>query len=486
MRYRNFIELIFVAGIVFSSGFFFCKDSPYQPEPPEDGVREVIILYTNDEHGWMEPTSTHGGAAGMMGLWKQREGYSADGPYLILSGGDMWTGPAISTWTAGESMVQVMNAMGYSAAAIGNHEFDFKVDGLNRNLSLSQFPYLSANIKTKSTGEIPEFAEPYLIKQVNDVNVGIIGLTTVTTPTSTFPDNVQDYDFIDYAEALEQVVPRVKADGAELIVVAAHICSWEMKALAAKAKSLGVSMIGGGHCTDTININDSGVALVHSGRNMQHYARVQIQYDTVGDTLISISQQLVENKGGTADAEIASIVAYWRDQVDATLSEVIGFTENGIGSRSWAMYNMVTDSWLISYPAAQISCTNAGGIRQSIPSGEITLETIVSVLPFENSIVELELTGSQLMDVVSRLIFGGMTSVGGYRLTDGTPLDPSQTYRVLTIDYLYSRPDYNFQNYDETPYYTSIHYRQPVIDWIKSLNTSPENPLDQYLDNNPR
>ena len=79
-----------------------------------------------------------------------------------------------------------------------------------------------------------------------------------------------------------------------------------------------------------------------------------------------------------------------------------------------------------------------------------------------------------------------MTRTGGYKLNDGTPLDPNQTYRVLTIDYLYARTDNNFSNYDPDPYNTSIQYRQPVIDWIKSLNTSAANPLDQYLDNTPR
>ena len=87
-------------------------------------------MYTNDEHGLMEATESSGGAAGLMGLWREQEGYSENGPYLILSGGDMWTGPAISTWFKGESMVNVMNGMQYDAAAIGNHEFDFKIEGL--------------------------------------------------------------------------------------------------------------------------------------------------------------------------------------------------------------------------------------------------------------------------------------------------------------------------------------------------------------------
>jgi len=201
---------------------------------------------------------------------------------------------------------------------------------------------------------------------------------------------------------------------------------------------------------------------------------------------VSKKQSIVENIGGTPDAEIESIVTYWQGQVNATLSEVIGYVNNGIERHSNEMYNMVTDSWLYVYPAADISCTNAGGIRQSIPAGEITLGTMVGVMPFQNNIIELELTGNQIMDVTSNLIVGGMTRTDGYKLSDGTLLDPNQTYRVLTIDYLYARTDNNFSSYDPDPYNTSIHYRQPVIDWIKSLNTSAANPLDQYLDDSPR
>jgi 2',3'-cyclic-nucleotide 2'-phosphodiesterase (5'-nucleotidase family) len=150
------------------------------------------------------------------------------------------------------------------------------------------------------------------------------------------------------------------------------------------------------------------------------------------------------------------------------------------------MFNMVTDSWLYNFPSADISLTNMGGIRQDIPAGDITFGTIVSVLPFENNILEVDLTGAQLVECISDLVVGGMTTIGGYQLSDGTPINPGTIYKVLTLDYLYSRPDYCFQYYDVDPYPTSMHYRQPVIDWIISLNTSAANPLDNYLDHTAR
>ncbi|MFQ5922484.1 MAG: hypothetical protein ACE5M4_06535, partial [Anaerolineales bacterium] len=93
-------------------------------------LRHLVVLYTNDEHGWMDSYQNAGGAAGMARLWRQREGLTEDGPFLVLSGGDMWTGPALSTVWEGESMADVMNAMAYDAAAIGNHDFDLGLEAL--------------------------------------------------------------------------------------------------------------------------------------------------------------------------------------------------------------------------------------------------------------------------------------------------------------------------------------------------------------------
>ena len=452
----------------------------------EETVRKIIILYTNDEHGWMEESEETDGAAKLMGVWREVEEYDEKGHFLILSGGDNWTGPAISTWFKGESMVEVMNAMEYDAAAIGNHEFDFKVDGLMDRIDQADFPYLSANIQEKATGEMVDFALPYIVKEVNGVMVGLIGLTTTSTPYSTFPDYVADYNFISYAEALTEIVPQVKEDGAELLIVVGHICYYEMQALVPTAVELGISIIGGGHCNDLVAVTIDGVTIIEGGSYMQSYARVELLFDIEDDSIVEINPSTHENTGGTPDPDVENIVSFWRTLADAELSEVIGYVNEEIYYRSNAMYNLVTDSWLYSHPSADISATNIGGIRQSIPAGDITKGTIIGVLPFQNQIIQLELTGEQLIDCTGYLIVGGMTRINGYFLTDGTPIHTDTVYSVLTTDYLYARSDINFHLYDTDPYYTGMNYHQPTLDYIFSFNTSTDNPLDNYLDHTPR
>ena len=151
---------------------------------------------------------------------------------------------------------------------------------------------------------------------------------------------------------------------------------------------------------------------------------------------------------------------------------------------------MIVDSWLHQYPTADIAMTNAGGIRQSIPAGNITKEVIIGVLPFQNFIIELQLTGAEVINCTgyADMIFGGMTTIGGFFLSDGTEIENNITYSVLTTDYLYARNDnrFPFSQYDPNPYYTSMNYHQPTIEWIASLNTSSSNPLNNYLDTTAR
>ena len=103
---KHLFTCVLVIILLVSGGYLYSQ---------EESVREITVLYTNDEHGWMEGLSPGRGAANLYQLWEEEEGFSQDGSFLVLSGGDNFTGPAISTWTQGESMVEVMNAMSYEA-----------------------------------------------------------------------------------------------------------------------------------------------------------------------------------------------------------------------------------------------------------------------------------------------------------------------------------------------------------------------------------
>ncbi|MBT3251290.1 MAG: bifunctional metallophosphatase/5'-nucleotidase [Candidatus Marinimicrobia bacterium] len=450
-----------------------------------DDLRRLTILYTNDEHGWMLREGQNGGAAQLMNTWIEEEGYVEDGPFLILSGGDMWTGPAISTWFKGESMVDVMNSMNYDAAAIGNHEFDFNQLTLLERSQQANFPLLSSNMRSESSGEIVNPALPYIIKTVNDISVGIIGLTATEADDINFPENVAGIDFIDYQDVLYEIVPQIKSEGAELIIIVGHICSFEITSLVPLAKELGIALIGGGHCHETVSKIQNGIGVMEGGSYLSAYAKAEIDFDIITNTVVDIDVSTHNNTGLTKNSVVDSVISIWQGQMDSELSQVIGYVAQNISSNSDAMYNLITDAWLWSYPNVDIAITNTGGIRADMPPGDITFETWVGILPFENFLYVIDITGEQLIQNIPYYVIGGMTTIPEIMLIDGTPIHPDSVYSVLVTDYIYSTSEY-FQTADPDPLDTSIHWRQPVIDWIQSLNTNIDDPLDNYLDYEPR
>jgi 5'-nucleotidase/UDP-sugar diphosphatase len=458
---------------------------------PANGVENLTILYTNDEHGWMDGEKQASGAANLMGLWRQREGYDPQDDFLILSGGDNWTGPAVSTWFQGQSMVEVMNSMNYAAATIGNHEFDFGLQNLKGRLAEAQFPYLSANIVYKKDGQVPEDLgiRPFVILPLGAVKVGVIGLTTRQTPDITNPSVTGGLDFEDYAATLRQYVPQVKNAGADVIVVDSHVCISELQSLASQVKDLGIAMFGGGHCHEVYQGKSGGAVIVEAGSNLRDYAVVHLKIDLSSKKVVESSYAVDPNQGGAAYAAVQTVVDRWDRKAQSELNETIGYIQNGLPKDSPELRSLATETWLIAYPSAQVAMTNLGGFRDRLPAGDVTLADITSIFPFNDVLVDVALTGGQLDQVIEAAQFS--TAIGGIHLLNGRwvfnssaePLQAEKTYHVLVNDFMYAGGD-NYKllaKFDPQAYNTSIDWRQPIIDWIKSQDSSKGRPLDAAI-----
>jgi 2',3'-cyclic-nucleotide 2'-phosphodiesterase (5'-nucleotidase family) len=461
---------------------------PADKTPLPDESVTLTIVYTNDEHGWMAGEESGSGAAELAGLWAIE--FPESDLVLPISGGDNWTGPAISTWFEGESMVETMNAMGYAAAAVGNHEFDFDLSGLTARTDQADFPYLGANIRYASDGQIPTDLgiQPYTIIEALGLQIGVIGLAYQDTPSVTNPIYVSDLAFYDYETTLREYVPQVKDAGADLILVAAHICEWDLSQLAKDVEDLNIALFGGGHCHELFADQESGTVLLGGGSNLQSYAFATFEIDTsTGDRkLIDYGAEL--NAGGIPHPQVAEIVAHWQDLTDEELDVTIGYLENDIEQRSDEMAALTTEAWLWAYPA-DVAITNWGGMRDRLPAGRVTYASIISVMPFENVLMDVSLTGAELEQVLAS--GDSIPAVGGIYLDagqwilqeSGQPIDPDMTYKLLTTDFMYAGgDDYRMAEFDPEAYNTAINWRQPVIDWIIAQQSTPENPLDPAVD----
>ena len=448
-------------------------------------LRHLVILYTNDEHGWMDPYQNTGGSAGMAYKWRQREGLTVDGPYLVLSGGDMWTGHALSTVWEGESMTDVMNAMGYDAAAIGNHDFDFGLEALRERADQAEFPFLSANIRESATGEVPDFAIPYIVKEVNGIKIGLIGLTTTEAKVDTQPSHVANLDFLRYAKVLPDIATRARGDGAELLLIIGHVCAGETRALAPVAAQFDIHFIGGGHCHQEINEVVGGVRLVESGFKNRGYARIEILFDKEIGKIVEMESEIVPNRAGREDPDIADLIEEWRARTDEAIWEVIGFADPTIDRKSPQMAALLLEPWLEAWPGADVALASSRYVQQDLFPGDISPGVMMGLLSTTNELFEVDITGDQLIETIEthRPLMAGIVEVeDGYRLLDGRPVEQDATYRVLVPEALYAGGNYyEFFKFDPDPTYTGIDWRQPVLDWIRSVGSSEREPINGFL-----
>ena len=188
---------------------------------------QVRLIFTTDEHGWLEPGRGHGGTkvGGSVSLAAhlQEERQSLpESNVLLFSIGDMWTGPYLSTLLKGEPMVQSMNQLQYTGAVIGNHDFDFGQQRLVKNIKASTFPYLAANLRSAKTQELPIWAKPYQLVQVDGITVGVLGLANKKTPETTDSKNLVGLEFDGYIQSIEKFAPKMRKEGADEIAVLIH------------------------------------------------------------------------------------------------------------------------------------------------------------------------------------------------------------------------------------------------------------------------
>jgi 2',3'-cyclic-nucleotide 2'-phosphodiesterase (5'-nucleotidase family) len=294
-------------------------------------------------------------------------------------------------------------------------------------------------------------------------------------------------DFLDYRDVIPTFTQRARDEGAELLMIVGHMCAAQTRQLAPLAAEHGVSIIGGGHCHEEVNEIEQGVHLIESGFFMRGYVRIEMLFDTESDQIVEVEVEQVSNRS-RADQQISDIMDAWRSRSKPSLWEVIGYADESIDRTSPEMAAMLLRPWLSAWPDAQIALADPRYVQQDLYPGSISPSTIIGLLSTTNELVEIEITGAQLIEIVDkrRPLVAGLIEDDLYRLRDGNPIDPDSTYRLLVPETLYAGGYYyEFFRFDPEPTFTGLDWRQPPIDWIASLNTTRAQPLNQYLAANP-
>ncbi|MCQ2579699.1 MAG: metallophosphoesterase, partial [Treponemataceae bacterium] len=218
----------------------------------DDAIYELVVLHTNDHHGAVETKDNLGGLALRAQYVKEIRAQNQN--VLLLDAGDINTGTALSNMFKAEPDIKAYNYMKYDAVALGNHEFDNDLDVLEKQIKMADFAWLSANVP-RSNGKYLD--KSYIIKDFKGFRVGIFGLTTRRTLTTSMPD--ESLEFADEIEAAKTMVDFLRNEKkADIVILLGHLGTveetegQETSVAVAKAVS-GIDLIIDGHSHANLN-----------------------------------------------------------------------------------------------------------------------------------------------------------------------------------------------------------------------------------------
>ena len=379
----------------------------------KEKIRELTILHWNDLHARNMPYKVTkkndtvsyyiGGISNMLGYIKKNRTKNS----LVLNAGDDFQGSPISTITRGRSQIELLNLFGLDAFVIGNHEFDYGRKSLDSSLKNANFDFLSANVYVKP--EKKTAGKPFIIKKINGIKCGIIGITAPDLMTLTLPANVSDVVMLNIDSVISASVKHLKKKKCDLIILLTHVGVDNDIELAEKFNK-DVDIIIGGHSHTPLFEPEivNGVIVAQAGSYSRWLGKIDLKIDVKKDTIKGFQSKLIET---VMDSSVYDINA--QKKVESMLASVEGELMKVIGTleTDWKR-GYSTESNIGQWEAdavrkklgTDITFLNAGGIRKDLAKGNITINDVWEINPFGNTIVTFNLTGKGLMRLISNNI----------------------------------------------------------------------------------
>jgi len=489
----------FVMMAVLLACLFACAVAPSSKKQAEP--ISVTVLFFNDLHGHLMPFEIKGekgveevgGIARVATLIRNiREENSRNNVHtLVLVAGDILQGTPMSTVFKGEPDIRCLNAMGVDAMTVGNHEFDFGMDNFLKLKSQSAFPFLSANIILKETGLL--LCQPALeVRLKEGVSFTIIGLTTQELLTTTQADNVASLDVLDPVETITRIHAEAAKRGPVLLL--SHSRQETDRRIARALPDL--TAVIGGH--DQVLLSPFGiegrVPILQAFEKGRYLGRLDLIVDPVSRHAKLLNADYIKVTADIhPDPAIANIVSTYNARLGEQFKEVIGRCDTFLdGERGHIRHqetnlgNFIADI-MRAYTGAQIAMINAGALRASIKEGPVTVEDVFRAMPYDNELVRMELTGSDIQQALQRSVRGSMEDEdGGFLHISGitfdlrgravenirvgaeqTPLKPAAIYSVVVPDFLASGGDDHIVFKDKPQIRTGSPLRELIVDTIR-------------------
>ena len=395
-------------------------------------AKDIVILYTNDAHCGIED------GMGYQGLSAAKRALLAAGnKVLLVDNGDAVQGDTIGTLSKGEYIIDIMNKLGYDVATPGNHEFDYGMDQFNKLVEKADFDYISCNFVDKDGNPV---LKPYVIKEADGVKIAFVGISTPKTITTSTPTYFQDgngnyiYGFMQddtgeklYA-AVQSAVDAARKEGAKYVIAMAHLgieadCQpWTSSDVIVNTSGIDVVLDGHSHSTIAGDIvkNKEGkdVILTSTGTKLANIGCLTISADgKISSTLINddgVGETISEIKKGYEEM-VNTVVA--STKVELTVNDPVS-GERMVRRQETNLGDLCADAYR-AMSGADIAVVNGGGIRVSIPAGDITYGQIIAVHPFGNEMCVVEATGQQILDALEMGARNAPGECGGFLQVSG-------------------------------------------------------------------
>ena len=475
-----------------------CANAPLNG-PEKDKTYRITVLHTNDQHGrfWKNGDGEYGMAARKTVIDSIRSEVASNGGYsLLLDGGDANTGVPESDLQDAVPDFKGMNLLGYQAMAVGNHEFDKPLPVLKMQRDLAQFPMLSANIYER--GE--RMFAPYKIFILGDVRVGVMGLTSEDTDKMVSPEHVKNIEFRSAIAEATKVVPEVRRQ-ADVVIAATHMGYYENGNHGTQAVGdvemaravNGIDLVVGGHthtpvCMKAENVLDrayvpgtdckpdrqNGTWIVQAQEWGKYVGRADFEYRNGEFKLVSyalipinLKKPVMAADGNTSlrpytrkiaeDKEIQALLSPYQEFGLQKLGMEIGTADARLeGDRTIVRAKPAAMGVLIGRATmektkADFAVVNAGSVRDSLAAGKITYKDVLKVFPFGNTVVTVDLGGTEVMDYLNTVAkmtvgSGAFPQFAGIKLVitagavtsasiKGAPVEAAKTYRMVVNNF---------------------------------------------------
>ncbi|HEX6575491.1 MAG TPA: 5'-nucleotidase C-terminal domain-containing protein [Gemmatimonadaceae bacterium] len=477
------------------------------------------VITTNDFHGRLEPTADangvlHGGAAyAAKAIQNAREECSGC-EVILLDGGDLFQGTLVSNLSYGRPIVAYYNKMGFTAGALGNHEFDWGVDTLRARLRGLRFPLMAANVRFKDGRDVPWIRDDTIVVR-GKTKVGIIGIATPETATAARPTIVAPFSFLDPAPVIDDRARKLRARGANVIIVVAHEggfcnasdntseCTGDIFSKVLPRITEKVDLFVAAHTHGRVNTRVKDIPVIQARWAGQAIGIADIPLGTSGGA--SGPARTEVRSVNTAELEpfapVDSIVKRSLAEAAPLINRRITTLRTALNRQGnqYPLANLVADShrWAAK---ADFAVMNNRGVRTGLAAGEITYGKLFEIEPFANTIVNVKMTGAEFRAYLEKLVGGESIGVhvsglklvydpakpAGSRivsltLDDGRTLSDTATYTVAMNNFI-AEGGSNLgppTSAPQTP--TGIVDIDALVDYIKTLPSPLVAPPDARI-----